>query len=236
MKKIVLLMISSIIFMAGFSQKYNIDSSLNSLKVKKDSTLLALRKERDSSYHAAMHADSVKADKDYKEKEKWEKIKAIAIFPVLNAGENSGVIPVKDPTEIPDSNQQYKLLFEVTFNNPDSVAKEINFSLAEVARVINLHVASGIPLKKITPVIVVHAAALNALTTNEYYKEHFKVDNPNIKIINDLKNIGAKFIACGQAMAFFDIKKEVLLPDIKISITAQTVLSNYLLKGYVKYQ
>ena len=64
-------------------------------------------------------------------------------------------------------------------------------------------------------------------TINEYYKEHFKVDNPNIKIINDLKNIGAKFIACGQAMAFFNIKKEDLLPQIKVSLTAQTVLTRH---------
>jgi len=221
---------------AGFSQKYNIDSSLSSLRMRKDSTLRSLKTQRDSSFHAMMHADSVKADKDFSEKEKWEKIKAIAIFPVLNGGENSGVVPVKDPTEIPDPNMDFKLLFEVTANNPDSVAKEINYGLTEVARVINLHVASGIPLKRIIPVIVVHAGALNALTTNEYYKEHFKVDNPNIKLINDLKKIGARFIACGQAMAFLDIKREVLLPDIKVSLTAQTALSNYRLKGFVLYQ
>lgn len=61
------------------------------------------------------------------------------------------------------------------------------------------------------------------------------MDNPNIKLINDLTNIGAKFISCGQAMAFFDIKKEDLLPMVKVSLTAQTVLSFYQLKGYIKY-
>ena len=235
MRKIALLIVAVMISLAGFSQKYNIDSSLNSLRAKKDSTLRSLKVQRDSSFHAMMHADSVKADKDFAEKEKWEKIKASAVFPALKGGDNSGVIPVKDPTEIPDPNMDYKLLFELVMNNPDSVAKEINFGLAEVSRVINLHVASGIPIKRIIPVIVVHAAALNAITTNEYYKEHFKIDNPNIKLINDLKNIGAKFIACGQAMAFFDVKKEALLPDVKISLTAQTVLSGYQLRGFVKY-
>ena len=235
MRKVFLLVLTAMISLAGFSQHYNIDSSLSSLKTKKDSTLHAMKVQRDSIYRTTMHTDSVKADKDFTEKEKWENIKASAIYPVLRAGDNSGVIPVKDPTEIPDPKMEYKLLFEITANNPDSVAKEINYGLTEVARVINLHVASGIPLKNISPVIVVHAAALNALTTNEYYKEHFKVDNPNIKVINDLKNIGAKFIACGQAMAFFDIKREVLLPDIKISLTAQTALSYYRLKGYVQY-
>lgn len=235
MRKILLLILAFFTCFTGFSQKYNTDSSLLSLKVKKDSTLNALKVQRDSTYHASMHSDSVKIDKEFTEKEKWEKLKGIAVFPALKAGDNSGVIPVKDLTEVPNPNMEYKLLFEVVRNNPDSVIKDINYSLAEIARIINLHVASGIPVKNIKPVIVVHAAALEAITTNAYYKEHHKVENPNLKIIADLKNIGAKIIACGQAMTFFDVKKEDMLADVKISLTAQTVLSSYQLKGYVLY-
>jgi intracellular sulfur oxidation DsrE/DsrF family protein len=79
----------------------------------------------------------------------------------------------------------------------------------------------------------VHAGALHAISTNEHYKEKYKLDNPNLKLISDLKNLGARFIACGQAMAFHNIKKEDLLPDVKVSLTAQTVLSSYQLKGFV---
>lgn len=167
--------------------------------------------------------------------ERWEKIKTNAIFPVINAGEYSGVAPVKDPTEVPDPRIDYKLLFELTVNNPDSTAKDNNYGLVEVARIINLHVASGIPLNKIMPVIVVHSKALHAFCTNKFYKDHYKIDNPNLKLINELKNIGAKFIACGQAMTFLNVKKEDLLEDIKVSLTAQTVISSYQLKGYVWY-
>jgi intracellular sulfur oxidation DsrE/DsrF family protein len=201
----------------------NIDSSLNVMKFQKDSTL-----------HAMIYADSVKIEKEFAEKIKWSKINAKLVYPLLNGGEYSGIIPVNGATEIPDPNIEYKLLFELTSNNPDSVIKEINFGLTEVARVINLHIASGIPLKKIIPVIVVHGGALNAFTTNQHYKEQYKFDNPNIKLISDLQNIGCKFIACGQAMAFFEIKKEALLPIVKVSLTAQTVLSSYQLKGYIK--
>ncbi|MEI9955327.1 MAG: DsrE family protein [Ferruginibacter sp.] len=105
----------------------------------------------------------------------------------------------------------------------------------EIARIINLHVASGIPVNKIFPVIVMHGGVLKAVSTNAYYKEHLKMDNPNLKLIDDLGKLGSKFIACGQAMAFLNIKKEDLLPVVKISLTAQTALSNYQLKGYVKY-
>ncbi|MGH2566190.1 MAG: hypothetical protein ACRDE5_16850, partial [Ginsengibacter sp.] len=145
MRKLSLLIFAVTLSLIGFSQTYNIDSSLNSIQSKKDSTLRAI-----------MHADSAKVDKEFAEKTKWEKLKALAIYPVLKGGDYSGVIPVKDPTEIPDPNIEYKLLFEVTANNPDSAANEINSGLDEVARIINLHVASGIPLKQIIPVIVVH--------------------------------------------------------------------------------
>jgi intracellular sulfur oxidation DsrE/DsrF family protein len=143
------------------------------------------------------------------------------------------VVPVIDPTEIPDPNQDYKILFELVANNPDSIVKEYNAGLAEVARVINLHVASGIPVKKIFPVVVIHAGALKAVTNNTYFNSKYKMDNPNIKLVEQLEKLGTKFIACGQAMAFFDLKKEDLLPLVKVSLTAQTVLTSYQLKGYV---
>ena len=236
MRQLSLLVFISMLSLAGFSQNYNIDSSLASLKMKKDSTLHALKLQRDSTYYALMHGDSTKTDKEFKDKTKWENLKTVTTYPAIKGGENSGVITVKDPTEIPDPKMDYKLLFELTGNNPDSVAKEINYGLTELARKINLHVASGVPLKKIFPVIVIHAGALNAFTNNDVYKEKYKTDNPNLKLISDLEALGTRFIACGQAMAFLDIKKEALLPVMKVSVTAQTVLSNYQLKGYVLYQ
>jgi intracellular sulfur oxidation DsrE/DsrF family protein len=236
MRKLVYLLCGILFSLTAFSQHYNSDSALKADKMQKDSTLNALKMQRDSVYHAALHADSVKVNKEFGEKEKWDKLKGVVIYPAINGGENSGVIPVKDPVEIPDPKIDYKLLFELTANNPDSIIKEINNGLSEIARKINLHVASGIPLKKIMPVIVVHAGALYAISTNATYKEKFKIDNPNIKLIGDLEAMGAKFIACGQAMAFLDIKKEQLLPVVRVSLTAQTALSHYQLKGYVLFK
>jgi hypothetical protein len=109
----------------------------------------SLRKAKDSTLQAVIHADSIKIEKEFSDKEKMEKMKGILEYPLLKAGDFSGVIPVKDPTEIPDPGIEYRLLFELTTNNPDSIAKDINSGLAEIVRVINLHVASGIPVKKI---------------------------------------------------------------------------------------
>ncbi len=44
---------------------------------------------------------------------------------------------------------------------------------------------------------------------------------------------GAKFTACGQAMKFLEIEKEILLPGIKLAYSAKTVISTYSRKGFI---
>ena len=160
-----MMILAALVAFAGFAQTtaQKSDSAIKAIQFKKDSTLQGM-----------MHADSVKVNKEYAEKLKAERIKAIAIYPALNGGDMSGVVPVKDPTFIPDPTLDYKLMFDIAMGNPDSLSKEINMALTEASRIVNLHVASGIPLKKIFMVFVVHGDGLNAITTNEYYKEHLK--------------------------------------------------------------
>lgn len=217
----------------SYSQNFNLDSSLKVIKAQKDSVLNASKLKRDSVYRSDLHNDSLKTNKEFAEIIKWEKMKAAEIFPLINATEMSGVVPVNNQEEIPDPKTTYKLLFELTLNNPDSTIQELNYGLVEVARIINLHAASGIPVKNIIPVIVAHGGVLHALKNNEYFQKKYKIDNPNIKLIGELEKFGAKFIACGQAMSFLDIQKEAFLPQVKVSLTAKTVLSGYQLKGFV---
>jgi intracellular sulfur oxidation DsrE/DsrF family protein len=147
-----------------------------------------------------------------------------------------GVAPVQEIDEKPDPNIRYKLLMELTaFDDKEEALKEINGPLGEVARKINLHVAAGIPKNRIDLVLVVHAGALFAFTNNEKYKRKYGVDNPNIALIKDLQNLGAKIIVCGQAMTWLHLERSDMLPGIKQALTAQTVLSTYELKGYKFY-
>jgi intracellular sulfur oxidation DsrE/DsrF family protein len=164
---------------------------------------------------------------------KWAKLSSLAYYPVIKAGTYSGVLPVADVDEIPSPKRQYKILFEFTEGIKDSTHKKLNPGLVEIARIINLHVASGIPLSHIHPIIVTHGKSLYSIESNQVYQEKYKKDNPNYQLILDLLNCGAKFIACGQAMDFLDIKKDELFPGVKVSLTAQTALSDYIGQGYV---
>ena len=224
MIKTTLTLLSVLLTVVGFAQSNDFNNAKKKIDYEKDSTLTAL-----------FRADSIKVANQYKRKLMIAEFDEVATYPIIDAGTFSGVVPVEDITEIPDPNLEYKLLFELVNFDNDNPSK-LDASIVEVARIINLHVASGIPLEKISPVIVVHAGSLNAFTTNEFYNGKFKMDNPNMKLIGELEKLGAKFISCAQAMFFFEVDKEALLPMFKVSLTAQTILSSYQMKGYVKYR
>lgn len=161
------------------------------------------------------------------------------MFPAIKGYNWAGVAPVQNVTELADPKMKYKLLMELTgfaAKGQEKTAKnEINGGIGEVARKVNLHVAAGVPQKNIDLVIIVHAGALFAFLNNEKYKRKYGIDNPNIKMIKDLQNFGAKIIVCGQAMTFLGLEMEDLVPGIKEALSAQTVLSTYELKGYKFY-
>lgn len=194
----------------------------------------SLRLKKDSTLKAMIHLDSMKVEKSFAQEARRDNLFKKFEYPLLKGGKLSGVLPVSNVTEIPDPKIEYKILFEMVKDNPDSMKNEILAGLDEVARVINLHYASGVPVKKIVPVIVVHGGAEFAFMNNESYQKKYKMDNPNIKLIHDLETmVGAKIIICEQAMLMRGIKSEEFLPSVKLSLTAQTVITSYQLKGYV---
>jgi len=160
-------------------------------------------------------------------------------YPLIKSSKWSGVAPVANVDEVPDPNIQYNLLMEIVSgiqNKQDTFnINNINGGFSEIGRSLNLHIASGVPKKNMHIVAVVHAAAIYSLLNNENYKKKYNVDNPNLALLKELQNAGVKFIACGQAMYFFNVEKEQMIPGVKISLTAQTVLSSYQLKNYVHY-
>ena len=188
-----------------------------------------------SSNKETKAADSLSKIKSKAFRDSLEKVfLSKATYPLIKSSKWSGVIPVTNANEKPDINQQYKLLMEVTTGMKDSAgAKDINEAIAEVGRLINIHVADGIPKKNIDVVVVAHGPILKSFYNNAVYKEKYKVDNPNTVVFDELLAAGVKFIACGQAMFIFDVKKEEMYPWMKVALSAQTVLTNYQLKGYI---
>lgn len=148
------------------------------------------------------------------------------------------VVAVEGIDELPDPNLEYNMVFDFTAIPTVGESKskmdsaEVNWGLTDIGRIYNLHVAAGIPKEKIHFVVAVHAFAARSFLKNEEYKKRFKIDNPNLSIIDELDKLGVKFLVCGQSLTWMGDKKEMLLPQAKVSLTAQTTLSSYQLKGY----
>jgi hypothetical protein len=205
-------------------------SKVDSLVAKIADSLVKVNADR---YSQSIKDSMIKLVKDSL---RWQKLKSTAIFPVIKNSEWSAAFPVSQVSEKPDPSIKYKLLFNMTIWSKDSISlRRINEGFAEIGRIINLHVAAGIPIENLELAVVIHGSALNTYLKNDVYLRKFKTDNPNLELIKQLIALHTKLLACGQAELFFRIPPEDMIPEVRTAYSAQVVLSTYQLKGYVLF-
>lgn len=164
-------------------------------------------------------------------------IKHKMMFPLIKAS-YTGVVAVEGIDEKPDPELDYKIVVDLTAfpemeknkGKVDSV--KTNWGLAEIGRIYNLHLAAGIPKNRIQIVAAVHANAMESFFTNEAYREKYKTENRNLPIIEELSNAGVKFLVCGQSLKWWGYQKDMLIPQAKLTLTAQTTLTSCQMKGF----
>ena len=159
-------------------------------------------------------------------------LEATMSYPYIKSSKESGVLPVSDIDEKQDPNLQYKLMFLMP-NIDKNKMKKPNDGLSEIARAINLHAAAGIPNANIHAVVIVFRQGLNILLKDEKYLEKYKSSNPNKALIEEMQKAGVRFITCGQSMIRIGIKKEDMISNVKVSLSARTAMSYYETTGYV---
>ncbi len=126
-------------------------------------------------------------------------------------------VPLPDAGMQPDKNTEYKVVFNVTGSGPN---EKINPSLERVARAANIFASAGVPLSHLHFIAVVHGPATPAILDNDHYKEKFNLDNPNVKLIGELKSAGVKVVVCGQALAHNKFAHEWVNRDVEITLSA----------------
>ncbi|MEP6746159.1 MAG: hypothetical protein ABJB86_00455 [Bacteroidota bacterium] len=188
----------------------------------------------------SIHAQKMTAQdslaKQVKDSIRWVKLEATATYPLIVNSKMSGVFPVTDIKDKPDPSMKYKLLMNLTQWDKDSASVHtVSGGLAEIGRIINLHIAAGVAKENLDVVIVTHGAALNSFLTNPEYQAKFKTDNPSMDILKQFLALKVRLVACGQAELFMDIPKEKMIPELNTALTAKVALSTYQLKGYVLY-
>lgn len=186
----------------------------------------------------AQSTDSLPIDPSMSPREvrRIKKLFSQATYPLLKTHIMTGVLPVTDIDVWPDTTLTYKLLFSWTLPANDSVkSQRANYGLTEIGRIINLHIANGIPRNHLQVEVVVHGLSLFSLLNDAAYKKQFHRGNPNAALVREMQAAGVHFQACGQAMGFLGLTKKDLMPGIDKGLTAQTLISSYQLKGYVLY-
>ncbi|MDF9801232.1 intracellular sulfur oxidation DsrE/DsrF family protein [Catalinimonas alkaloidigena] len=141
-----------------------------------------------------------------------------------------GIYDIPEADKRPDPDVEYKLVIDV--KGGAEVAESENRSLINIARTLNLHVQGGVPQENIKIVAVIHNLATPTVLSNEAYQKHFGVDNPNDSLIHALTEAGVEIYVCGQSLIARNFADEPLHPDVKVSISAMTILTEYQLKGY----
>lgn len=140
------------------------------------------------------------------------------------------VYEIPDAAEKPDPKMTYKLLVDLvmTSTKPDT----INLGIEAACTLLNLHGVGGVPREKIKMVMAVHNAAGYTVVNNEAYKARYKVDNPNLPMINALLAAGVKIVVCGQTLKKRGIDPATLVPGVGVATSALTTITTHQLKGY----
>ena len=152
-----------------------------------------------------------------------------AQFPIVKG--YGGIFEIKDATERPDPNLEYKILVDLTSQAEND--KEISRWVDNVARLMNLHGLAGVPKERIHVKVVVHGGGVFTLLNDAKYQEKYQVDNPNLKVYEALREAGAEIMICGQSMVMRKLSKEDLWPGVKIAHSALTTITTYVPQGYV---
>ncbi|MEL6537416.1 MAG: DsrE family protein [Bacteroidota bacterium] len=141
-----------------------------------------------------------------------------------------GIFEMPEEVYHPNSNLDYKIVVDVSAGAQDPA--KVNPGLHNLARLINLHVAGGIPLENLEVVAVFHGGATSIVLDNATYKENHGVDNPNLEYFKALTEAGMKFFVCGQSVTYRGYNFEDLNEYVTPSYSAMTIMTEHQLKGF----
>ncbi len=141
-----------------------------------------------------------------------------------------GVFDVPDPGLMPPKDQDLKLRFDV---NVGPEPGELNQGFDTVARYLNQHARAGVPRERLKAALVIHGTAGKDTLTNDEYRKRFGKDNPNLKLLDELKAAGVRVYLCGQTSVSRNLPRAVVTPAATIALSAMVAHMALDREGYV---
>ena len=150
------------------------------------------------------------------------------VYPVISG--YGGVHPGPNLPIRPEPGIEYKIIVDVVHPNPDPA--KLSASLDRLARLVNLMSYAGVPPEHVHIVAVLDEGAGLLALTNESYRSRFKVDNPNLMLLHQLKLHGVELMICSQAMAGNKLVERDFISDATVTLSA---LSDFVVFGQRGY-
>ena len=130
-----------------------------------------------------------------------------------------------------DTTAIFKVIFDVSKTSEDKSIP--NKYIVTAARFLNMHANEGMTKDQLKVALTIHGSAWQDVLNNKDYKEKFGVDNPNLKLINQLNEVGVDVILCGQTAVYRGLNKDNVMPSVKFALSAMTALIQYQNNGYI---
>ena len=141
-----------------------------------------------------------------------------------------GIYEVPEATVLPDSKSDYKIVVDVYGGASDK--SDLDRSLNNVARMLNLHAVGGVPKDKISVVIALHGQSTYSTLNDQTYKNEFGLVNPNGNLMKELKEAGVKIVVCGQSLRSRGFSSVQLRKEVEIGVSMLTTVTHYQNQGY----
>ncbi|WP_292991725.1 DsrE family protein [Pantoea sp.] len=123
-----------------------------------------------------------------------------------------------------------KIVFQINRNEGD--IRKPNVGLERVARVTNLYYAAGVPLDQLKFVVSINGDAVSSALNNDQFSKAYGVDNPNLKLISELKKAGVQVTICDQSVAFHQLDRNWIDPMVTHTISSGTTVATLENSGY----
>ncbi len=138
---------------------------------------------------------------------------------------------VPDADFKPPTDHVFKVMFSVT--GTAKSMSELNRNIDTVARYLNMQAQNGVPLKNMKLALILHGPAGKDALNNAAYQTRYHTDNPNLGLLEALHQAGVAIYICGQTAAARGFAKKELAPQVKLGLSALTVMSTLAGEGYV---
>ncbi len=149
--------------------------------------------------------------------------------PVITAAGPSFV--VQEPTFATSARGDLKALFEINVGGGDTV--KVNEQLVTMARFFNIHARNDVAESRLKAAAVFHGSAWTALLSDSAFAARFGgKPNPSRTLVEELLQHGAQLVLCGQTAGARNVRRDELLPGVKVAVSAMTAMLALQNDGY----